>query len=77
MRFIAAIMLFVVAVVGVGLGVAQRTVWAPADRLTAELQLDTAAAVMVIDGSALNAYDGRGQVVLGDPSVQQGGPGGA
>ena len=59
MRFIAAIMLFVVAVVGVGLGVAQRTVWAPADRLTAELRLDTAAAVMVIDGSALNAYDGR------------------
>lgn len=59
MRFIAAIVFFVVAVVGVGLGVAQRTVWAPADRVTAELQLDTAAAVTVIDGSALNAYDGR------------------
>ena len=59
MRFIAAIVFFVVAVVGVGLGVAQRTVWAPPDRVTAELQLDTAAAVTVIDGSALNAYDGR------------------
>lgn len=59
MRFIAAIVFFVVAVVGVGLGVAQRTVWAPPDRVTAELQLDTAAAVTVIDGTALNAYDGR------------------
>lgn len=59
MRFIAAIVFFVVAVVGVGLGVAQRTVWAPPDRVTAELQLDTAATVTVIDGSALNAFDGR------------------
>lgn len=59
MRFIAAIVFFVVAVVGVGLGVAQRTVWAPPDRITAELQLDSTATVTVIDGTALNAYDGR------------------
>lgn len=59
MRFIAAIVFFVVAVVGVGLGVAQRTVWAPPDRVTSELRLDTAATVTVIDGAALNAYDGR------------------
>ncbi len=59
MRFIAAIVFFVVAVVGVGLGVAQRTVWAPPDRITAELQLESTATVTVIDGTALNAYDGR------------------
>lgn len=59
MRFIAAIVLFVVAVVGVGLGVAQRTVWAPPDRVIVDLQLDSAAAVTVIDGTALNAFDGR------------------
>ena len=59
MRFIAAIVFFVVAVVGVGLGIAQRTVWAPPDRITVELQLDSTATVTVIDGTALNAYDGR------------------
>ncbi len=59
MRFIAAIVFFVVAVVGVGLGIAQRTVWAPPDRVTAEVQLESTATVTVIDGSALNAYDGR------------------
>lgn len=59
MRFIAAIVFFVVAVVGVGLGVAQRTVWAPPDRVTADLSLESTATVTVIDGTALNAYDGR------------------
>ena len=59
MRVVAAIGFFVVAVVGVGLGVAQRTLWAPPDRVTAELQLDSTATVTVIDGTALNAYDGR------------------
>ncbi|MDX2026571.1 hypothetical protein [Microcella sp.] len=59
MRFVVAIVFFVVAVVGVGLGVAQRTLWAPPDRVTAELQLDSTATVTVIDGTALNAYDGR------------------
>ena len=59
MRFIIAIVFFVVAVVGVGLGVAQRTVLAPPDSVTSTVQLDTAATVTVIDGSALNAYEGR------------------
>ncbi|MFN4002305.1 hypothetical protein [Microcella sp.] len=64
MRFIAAIVFFVVAVVGVGLGVAQRTVWAPPDRVTADLALDTPVSVTVIDGSALNAYEGRQTVEI-------------
>lgn len=59
MRFIAAIVFFVVAVVGVGLGVAQRTIWAPPDRLTVELEIQSTATITVFDGSALNAFDGR------------------
>jgi hypothetical protein len=58
-RFIAAIVFFVVAVVGVGLGVAQRTIWAPPDRIKSTIELDSTAPVTVIDGSALNAFDGR------------------
>lgn len=64
MRFIAAIVFFVIAVVGVGLGVAQRTVWAPPDRVTADLALETTASVTVIDGSALNAYEGRQTITI-------------
>ncbi len=64
MRFIVAIVFFVIAVVGVGLGVAQRTVLAPPDRVTSTLQLDTDATVTVIDGTALNAYDGRQTVAI-------------
>jgi len=63
-RFIIAITLFVVAVAGVGLGVAQRTFLAPPDRVTSTVQLDTATAVTVIDGSALNAYEGRQTIAI-------------
>lgn len=59
MRFIIAIVFFVVAVLGVGLGVAQRTVLAPPDRVTSTVELDSALTVTVIDGSALNAFEGR------------------
>ena len=59
MRFIIAIVLFVVAFVGIGLGIAQRTVFAEADRVTESVALDSTAPVTVIDGSALNAFDGR------------------
>lgn len=64
MRFIVAILFFVVAVVGVGLGVAQRTVLAPPDHVTSTLQLEGSATVTVIDGTALNAYDGRQTVSI-------------
>ncbi|MDO9590111.1 MAG: hypothetical protein Q7J04_03095 [Microcella sp.] len=64
MRFIVAIVFFVVAVVGVGLGVAQRTILAPPDRVTSSLDLESAAAVTVIDGSALNAYEGRQTIAI-------------
>ncbi|WP_169077510.1 hypothetical protein [Microcella alkalica] len=59
MRFIIAIVLFVVAFVGIGLGIAERTVFAEADRVTETVELDSTAPVTVVDGSALNAFDGR------------------
>lgn len=59
MRFIIAIVLFVVAFVGIGLGIAERTVFAEADSVTEAVELDSAATVTVVDGSALNAFDGR------------------
>jgi len=58
-RFIIAIVLFVVAFVGIGLGIAERTVFAEADRVTERVELDSTAPVTVVDGSALNAFDGR------------------
>lgn len=63
-RFIAAIVFFLVAVVGVGLGVAQRTILAPPDRVTSSLELDSPAAVTIIDGTALNAYEGRQTIAI-------------
>jgi len=58
-RFIIAIVLFVVAFVGIGLGIAERTVFAEADRVTQSIDLESTAPVTVVDGSALNAFDGR------------------
>jgi hypothetical protein len=63
-RFIIAIVFFVVAVVGVGLGIAQRTVFAPPDQVTSTVQLDSASTVTVIDGSALQAYEGRQTIAI-------------
>jgi hypothetical protein len=58
-RFIAAIVLFVLAFVGIGLGIAERALFAGTDRVTENVELATAATVTVVDGSALNAFEGR------------------
>ncbi|KQV26527.1 hypothetical protein [Yonghaparkia sp. Root332] len=83
MRFIIAIVLFVVAFVGIGLGIAERTVFAEADRVTESVALDSTAPVTVIDGSALNAFDGRqtlailGGVEAGPAPAPSAGPSGS
>ena len=58
MRFVVAIVLFVVAFVGIGLGIAQRTVLAGPDHVTVETTTSGTAPVTVIDGSILNALPG-------------------
>lgn len=64
MRFLVAIVLFVVALASGGLGLAQRTVLAPPDAVTSELQLSSTAPITVIDGAALNAYEGSQTITI-------------
>lgn len=63
-RFVLAIVLFVAAVVTGGFGIAQRTVLAPPDSVTSELELASTAPVTVIDGTALNAYEGTQTIAI-------------
>ncbi|MGN6274200.1 MAG: hypothetical protein ACTHMQ_14045 [Protaetiibacter sp.] len=58
MRFVIAILLFVVALVSIGLGVAQRTVLQGPDHLTTAVEVTGGAAFTVIDGTVLNAHPG-------------------
>jgi len=57
-RFVLAIISFVVAAVMIGAGIAQRTILLEPDHVALSSSSSTGAAVTVIDGAALNAYDG-------------------
>lgn len=59
MRFVVAIVLFVTAFVAIGVGIAQRTVWAGPDQLTLTAETDSAAVLTLLEGSVLNAHEGR------------------
>ncbi len=56
MRFVFAIVSFVLAAVLIGLGIGQRTFLAGPSEVSAKTTETTATAVTVIDGEALNAY---------------------
>ena len=56
MRFVLAIVSFVVAALLIGLGIAQKTVLAAPDEVTASASITSSAPVTVISGEALNAY---------------------
>ena len=58
MRFILAIVLFVVAFVSMGLGIAQRTILAGPSKVTESAVVDSTAPFTIIDGATLNAHDG-------------------
>ncbi|TQL47635.1 hypothetical protein FB562_0701 [Homoserinimonas aerilata] len=62
MRFVAAIVSFVLAFILIGFGIAQRTVFAEPDRVVAASTTDSDAVLSVLEGSALNAHDGRQKV---------------
>lgn len=56
MRFVLAIVSFVLAALAIGLGIAQRTVFAlPSETMTSISGIDTRAKITVIDGATLNA----------------------
>ncbi|AYF98627.1 hypothetical protein [Protaetiibacter intestinalis] len=64
MRFVLAIVLFVVAFVAIGLGVAQRTIFLGPDHLTATVDVDAQAPFTVLDGASLNSHDGRQMISI-------------
>ena len=64
MRFIVAIVLFVVAFASLGFGLAQRTIFAEPDRLTSSIEYESSAPVTIVDGAALNAFDGRQTIAV-------------
>ena len=59
MRFVIAIAAFLVALVMIGIGIAQRTIWAPAASTTATANVRSGAPYIVISGSTLNANEGQ------------------
>lgn len=64
MRFVVAIVSFVVALGLIGLGIAQRTVFAEPDRVTSEVTAERDAPITIIDGNALNVRDGRQKIEI-------------
>jgi len=58
-RFVIAIVMFVVSAVMITVGIAQRTVLAPPDSIVHAVEVDGDAPVVVIDGATLNAVPGR------------------
>lgn len=70
MRFVFAIISFAVAALMIGYGIAQRTILAEPDEVTLSATVSGSAPVTVIDGSALNAFNGSQTVtVQGDGPV--------
>lgn len=70
MRFVLAIVAFVIGLLLVGLGVAQRTVFAPPSSIVAQTSTTAKAPVTVIPGSVLNANPGYQRInISGSGSV--------
>jgi hypothetical protein len=71
LRFVLAIVAFVVAAIMIAAGIAQRTVFAPPSQLTASATVPGDARYVVIAGSALNAHSGQQTLsVSGAPDVK-------
>ena len=64
MRFVLAIISFVLAAVMIGAGIAQRTIFAEPDQAVLSTSVSTASAVTVVDGTALNAYAGNQSLTI-------------
>ena len=58
MRFVLAIISFVVAALMIGFGIAQRTILAAPDHVALSTTVSSDAAVTIIDGPTLNAFEG-------------------
>lgn len=70
MRFVIAIVLFITALVSLGVGIAQRTIWQGPDHLTAAVEIEGDVPFVVVDGALLNSNSGAQVVsVSGGDSV--------
>jgi hypothetical protein len=65
LRFVLAIVAFVVAAVMIVAGIAQRTVFAPPSRIQATASVSGEPRYLVVDGSALNAHPGQQTLTIG------------
>ncbi|WP_368496771.1 hypothetical protein [Herbiconiux sp. A18JL235] len=59
MRFIFAILAFIIATALIGAGIAQRTVFLPPNTVSSSVAIEGAAPYVMIDSDALRAHDGR------------------
>lgn len=59
MRFVLAIVTFVVAAALIGIGIAQRTIWSAPSSLVAQTTVTGGAPFTVIDGALLNSHPGQ------------------
>ena len=69
MRFVLAIVSFVVAAVMIVAGIAQRTIFAAPDKVTLSTVVTTDAPVTVIDGDTLNAFEGSQTLRVDGPGT--------
>lgn len=69
MRFVIAIVLFVLAFVSIGYGIAQRTILAGPASYTLAATTDSTAPITVIDGAALNAFNGSQRLTVSGSST--------
>ena len=64
MRYILAAVSLVISLVLLGLGIGQRTIWAPPETIVSQLEQTTDAQVIVISGETMNQHDGRQSVSI-------------
>ena len=69
MRFVVAIVLFLLAFVSIGYGIAQRTILAGPASYTAAVTTDSTAPITVIDGPALRAFEGSQSLTVSGSST--------
>jgi len=69
LRFVMAIVLFLLAFLSIGYGIAQRTILAGPASYTAAVTTDSAAPITVIEGPALRAFDGSQSLTVSGSST--------
>ena len=68
MRFIFAIVSFVIAALLIATGVAQKTIFLPPDEVTASVSVDSAATVSIIDGATMQTFPHQQTLSVGGSS---------